>query len=160
MVFSASNNITQICHRNVKTTNRLRLSLQSPFSFLSFCLIYCEWNCSITALLEMMSVSDSAVLGMKLVNDFSMYKKTENTFTFASTVVKEKLLEHRNMIAVENSSGGLLSVLDNLIITSSCSRIMIIMNHHHHLGEGAGGELQHHPTSSSYFLVLTYVLFV
>ena len=121
MVFSASNNITQICHRNVKTTNRLRLSLQSPFSFLSFCLIYCEWNCSITALLEMMSVSDSAVLGMKLVNDFSMYKKTENTFTFASTVVKEKLLEHRNMIAVENSSGGLLSVLDNLIITSSCS---------------------------------------
>lgn len=81
----------------------------------------------------MMSVSDSAVLGMKLVNDFSMYKKTENTFTFASTVVKEKLLEHRNMIAVENSSGGLLSVLDNLIITSSCS------SHH-----------DHHESSSSF----------
>ena len=64
-----------------------------------------------------MSVSDSAVLGMKLVNDFSMHKKTENTFTFASTVVVEMEIEHRNMIVVENSSGGLLSVLDNLIIT-------------------------------------------
>lgn len=78
VVFSASNNITQICHRNVKTTNRLMLSLQSPFSFLSFCLIYCEWNCSITALLKLMSMSDLAVLGMELVNDFSVYKKTEH----------------------------------------------------------------------------------
>ena len=69
VVFSASNNITQICHRNVKTTNRL-MSLQSPFSFLSFCLIYCEWNSSITALLKLMSMSDSAVLEIELVNDF------------------------------------------------------------------------------------------
>lgn len=68
-----------------------------------------------------MTMSDSALLGMKLVNDFSMYKKTENTFTFASTVVEEIEIEHRNMIVVENSNGGLLSLLDNLILTSSCS---------------------------------------
>ena len=49
----------------------------------------------------------------------SQCTKRLNTFTFASTVVKELEMEHRNMIVVENSSGELLSVLDNLIITSS-----------------------------------------